>query len=101
MLQAIDRLGKDVDYYAVDLSLPELERTFAQIPTGKYLPFSLYDVAAQQFADSILGEVPHIALSGDEPGKPFLIVIMTYLVHFFVQSIVQLPGGLLHLTDTG
>jgi phosphoenolpyruvate carboxylase len=34
-LQAIDRLGKDVDYYAVDLSLPELERTFSEIPTGK------------------------------------------------------------------
>lgn len=39
LLQAIDRLGKDVEYYAVDLSLPELERTFGQIPTGKRLPF--------------------------------------------------------------
>ncbi|KAL6710167.1 hypothetical protein ACN47E_009958 [Coniothyrium glycines] len=36
LLQAIDRLGKDVEYYAVDLSLPELERTFAQIPTEGY-----------------------------------------------------------------
>ncbi|RAR01485.1 duf323 domain-containing protein [Stemphylium lycopersici] len=34
LLQAIDRLGKDLEYYAVDLSLPELERTFSQIPTG-------------------------------------------------------------------
>ncbi|CAO2654627.1 Nn.00g113600.m01.CDS01 [Neocucurbitaria sp. VM-36] len=36
LLQAIDRLGKDVDYYAVDLSLPELERTFAEIPIEGY-----------------------------------------------------------------
>ncbi|XPS99466.1 hypothetical protein M3J09_008641 [Ascochyta lentis] len=36
LLQAIDRLGKDVDYYAVDLSLPELERTFSEIPTEGY-----------------------------------------------------------------
>ncbi|KAF2845455.1 hypothetical protein T440DRAFT_511537 [Plenodomus tracheiphilus IPT5] len=36
LLQAIDRLGKDVEYYAVDLSLPELQRTFAEIPTEGY-----------------------------------------------------------------
>jgi EasF-like predicted methyltransferase len=36
LLQAIDRAGKDVEYYAVDLSLPELERTFAQVPTAGY-----------------------------------------------------------------
>lgn len=41
LLQAIDRLGKDVEYYAVDLSLPELERTFSEIPTGEHLPPSL------------------------------------------------------------
>jgi hypothetical protein len=41
-LQAIDRAGKDVSYYAVDLSLPELKRTFSEIPTGKF--------AAQQLA---------------------------------------------------
>lgn len=35
LLQAIESLGKDVEYYAVDLSLPELERTFAEIPTSK------------------------------------------------------------------
>jgi len=35
LLQAVDRLGKDVEYYAVDLSLPELERTFGEIPTGE------------------------------------------------------------------
>jgi hypothetical protein len=37
LLQAIDRLGKDIEYYAVDLSLPELERTFKQIPIGKQI----------------------------------------------------------------
>jgi hypothetical protein len=36
LLQAIERLGKEVDYYAVDLSLPELQRTFGEIPTGEY-----------------------------------------------------------------
>ena len=36
LLQAIDRAGKDVEYYAVDLSLPELKRTFAEIPTAGY-----------------------------------------------------------------
>lgn len=39
LLQAIDRLGKDVEYYAVDLSLPELERTFSQIPIGKCIRY--------------------------------------------------------------
>lgn len=36
LLQAIDRAGKDIEYYAVDLSLPELKRTFAEIPTAGY-----------------------------------------------------------------
>jgi EasF-like predicted methyltransferase len=31
LLQAFERAGKDVDYYALDLSRPELERTLAQI----------------------------------------------------------------------
>ncbi|KAF1955820.1 hypothetical protein CC80DRAFT_492772 [Byssothecium circinans] len=36
LLQAIERQGKEVEYYAVDLSLPELERTFAEVPTEGY-----------------------------------------------------------------
>ncbi|KAF2024560.1 hypothetical protein EK21DRAFT_104582 [Setomelanomma holmii] len=36
LLQAIDRLGKNVEYYAVDLSLPELQRTFGEIPIEGY-----------------------------------------------------------------
>ena len=31
MLQAFERAGKDIDYYALDLSRPELERTLAQV----------------------------------------------------------------------
>ncbi|ORY18361.1 C-type lectin protein [Clohesyomyces aquaticus] len=43
LLQAIDRLGKEVEYYAVDLSLKELNRTFAEIPAYKYVKcFGLY-----------------------------------------------------------
>ncbi|KAF1841280.1 uncharacterized protein K460DRAFT_399093 [Cucurbitaria berberidis CBS 394.84] len=36
LLQAVDRLDKAIEYYAVDLSLPELERTFSEIPTEGY-----------------------------------------------------------------
>lgn len=41
LLQAIDRLELDVEYYAVDLSLTELERTFSEIPTGKLIPLNI------------------------------------------------------------
>lgn len=34
-MQAFERAGKDVDYYALDLSRPELERTLAEVD-GKY-----------------------------------------------------------------
>lgn len=36
LLRAIDRLGKNVDYYALDLSLPELHRTLAAVPHGTF-----------------------------------------------------------------
>lgn len=36
LLQAIERAGKDVEYYALDLSLIELRRTFDQIPISGY-----------------------------------------------------------------
>ncbi|KAH8728610.1 C-type lectin protein [Phaeosphaeriaceae sp. PMI808] len=42
LLQAIDRLGKQVEYYAVDLSLPELQRTFGQIPIEGYKHVKCY-----------------------------------------------------------
>lgn len=32
LLQALDRLGKEIDYYALDLSLKELRRTLEQVP---------------------------------------------------------------------
>jgi L-histidine Nalpha-methyltransferase / hercynylcysteine S-oxide synthase len=36
LLQALERQKKNIDYYAVDLSLPELHRTFAEIPTREH-----------------------------------------------------------------
>ena len=36
LLQAIDRTGKEVDYYALDLSLTELQRTLATVPSQGY-----------------------------------------------------------------
>lgn len=32
LLKALDAAGKDVDYYALDLSLKELRRTLEQLP---------------------------------------------------------------------
>lgn len=32
LLKALERSGKDIDYYALDLSLKELERTLADVP---------------------------------------------------------------------
>ncbi|KAF2690520.1 hypothetical protein K458DRAFT_413301 [Lentithecium fluviatile CBS 122367] len=42
LLQAIERTDKEVKYYAVDLSLPELQRTFAEIPTEGYKHVKCY-----------------------------------------------------------
>ena len=36
MLQALDRGGKQIDYYALDLSLPELNRTLNAIRPGQF-----------------------------------------------------------------
>lgn len=36
LLKAIDELGKDVEYYALDLSYPELHRTLSAIPKDAY-----------------------------------------------------------------
>ena len=33
-MQALEKAGKNVDYYALDLSLPELQRTLAAVPKG-------------------------------------------------------------------
>lgn len=37
LLQAFEDAGKDVDYYALDLSLRELERTLAEVPGFKHV----------------------------------------------------------------
>jgi hypothetical protein len=36
-LQALEDAGKDVEYYALDLSRKELERTLAQVPQFKHV----------------------------------------------------------------
>ena len=36
LLKACERAGKSVEYIALDLSLPELERTFSEIPVNKF-----------------------------------------------------------------
>jgi L-histidine Nalpha-methyltransferase / hercynylcysteine S-oxide synthase len=42
LLTAIDKLGKKVDYYALDLSLAELERTLAAVSPGKFQNVNCY-----------------------------------------------------------
>lgn len=36
LLDTLERHGKDVEYYALDLSLTELERTFSELPKDQY-----------------------------------------------------------------
>lgn len=36
LLHAIDKIGKNVDYYALDLSLSELQRTLRKVPTDTF-----------------------------------------------------------------
>ncbi|KAI7974086.1 hypothetical protein EIK77_002951 [Talaromyces pinophilus] len=36
LLEALDELGRDVDYFALDVSLPELQRTLALVPPGHF-----------------------------------------------------------------
>jgi uncharacterized SAM-dependent methyltransferase len=37
LLQALEAAGKDIDYYALDLSLTELKRTLEQVPAFKHV----------------------------------------------------------------
>lgn len=37
LLRALEAAGKDIDYYALDLSLKELKRTLEQVPAFKYV----------------------------------------------------------------
>lgn len=36
LLEALDELGRDVDYFALDISFPELQRTLALVPPGRF-----------------------------------------------------------------
>jgi EasF-like predicted methyltransferase len=68
LLRAIDRAGKDIDYYAVDLSLPELERTFGEIPTIGYKHvkcfglYGTYDHALEWLSSSEIRDRPKTIL---------------------------------------
>ncbi|KAF2703649.1 hypothetical protein K504DRAFT_463379 [Pleomassaria siparia CBS 279.74] len=68
LLQAIDRLGKHVEYYAVDLSLPELKRTFAELPTQGYKHikcfglYGTYDHALEWLKSSHISAKPKTIL---------------------------------------
>lgn len=44
LLEALERAKKEVDYFALDLSLPELQRTFAELETSefKYVRFNAF-----------------------------------------------------------
>jgi uncharacterized SAM-dependent methyltransferase len=37
LLDALEVAGKEIDYYALDLSLKELERTLEKVPTYKHI----------------------------------------------------------------
>lgn len=37
LLQALENAGKDVDYYALDLSVKELKRTLEQVPSFQHV----------------------------------------------------------------
>jgi uncharacterized SAM-dependent methyltransferase len=37
LLHALEAAGKDIDYYALDLSLEELRRTLEQVPTFQHV----------------------------------------------------------------
>lgn len=59
LLDAVERLGKSIDYYALDLSEEELERTLLQVPEYQHVRchglWGTYDDGKdwlKQFADS-------------------------------------------------
>ncbi|KAH7130122.1 C-type lectin protein [Dendryphion nanum] len=76
LLQAIDRAAKPVEYYAVDLSLPELKRTFSEIPTAGYKHvkcfglYGTYDHALEWLkSDQVRGKPKTILWLGSSLGN--------------------------------
>jgi len=74
LLQALDDAGKDVDYYALDLSREELERTLAQLPTFKHVKchglLGTYDDGREWLKQSARGTKPKcIASMGSSLGN--------------------------------
>ncbi|KAF1831095.1 hypothetical protein BDW02DRAFT_601127 [Decorospora gaudefroyi] len=98
LLQAIDRIGKDVEYYAVDLSLPELERTFGEIPTDGYKHvkcfglYGTYDDALEWLKSPDVGAKPKTILwLGSSLGNFKRHEVPPFLAGF---------GEVLHVGDT-
>lgn len=74
LLQAIEDTGKSVDYYALDLSRTELERTLAQLPSYKHVHahglLGTYDDGREWLKQpSILGRQKCILTLGSSIGK--------------------------------
>lgn len=69
MLQACERAEKTVEYFALDLSLSELERTFSEIPLNKYrhVTFSAlhgtYDDGLAWLAETVSSATPTCVLT--------------------------------------
>lgn len=87
LLQALDDAGKDVDYYALDLSREELERTLAQLPTFKHVKchglLGTYDDGREWLKQSSRGTKPKcIASMGSSLGK-----------HLMGLNMLLCPGG--------
>jgi len=69
LLEALDDLGRDVDYFALDVSLPELQRTLNTVPPGTFRHircFGLlgtYDDGHQWLQRPELGSRPKVLVS--------------------------------------
>ncbi|KAL4962527.1 DUF323 domain protein [Aspergillus stella-maris] len=69
LLREFERIGKPVDYYALDLSLSELERTFSHVALDKYSSVGFhglhgtYDDAVTWLRDPKNRERPTVVLS--------------------------------------
>ncbi|KAL2429682.1 Ergothioneine biosynthesis protein 1 [Exophiala dermatitidis] len=70
LLRAFEEAGKHVEYYALDLSLSELKRTFAQLDTKAYKHVTFH--ALHGTYDDALSWLPHSA----SEGKPTCVMTL-------------------------
>lgn len=107
LLQALENAKKQVDYYALDLSRTELERTLAQLPTYKYIGchglLGTYDdgrewlkkpsnVARQKCILSLGSSIGEPALFLEFPSFPFPVSSLINFVGNFLR--VEAPDFL-------